>query len=319
MNSSDDERQRSYPLIGSIQNSVGYGFLGNEAVTAIAHRMRARTLTVPTAYASARGGVDGRMTLPVDLREFQRGLDFLLAHEPTVLVVGYLAHPDQVEAVADALVRYKGLVVLDPVLGSYEKGLFVPVETARRIRDLLLSRAQVVTPNRFEAAVLLDLTRNRDATPRAFLDGLAERGPETSIVTSFGRDAERRALTTIFSNGYVYEQITGPFHSSFPAYGAGDVLAGAVAVMLACGASPWAATLLATALTSLAVERSTGYGAASVDPVAAMDAFKPLPYLSDETCVRYAEKFGVTARAIPSKDGEGARLKFAPPQNQIRY
>ncbi len=315
----NDERQRAYPLLGSIQNSVGFGFLGNEAVTAIAHRVRVRTASAPTAYASARGGVEGRMTVAVDAREFRRGVDFVISRDPAVLLVGYLAHPDQVDELAQAVQNYHGLLVLDPVLGSYEKGLFVPVETARRIRDLLLPRAQVVTPNRFEAEVLLDLTRNQGANERTFLDGFAALGPQTVIVTSFTRDTARRSTTTIFSNGYVYEKMSTPLHTTFPGYGAGDVLAGGVAALLAAGASPWAATLLGTALASLSVERTTGYGAATVDPVAALDLFKPLPYMSDELVARYAEKFGVTSAPIASKDGEGARLKFAPPTNQIRY
>ncbi|HYZ17140.1 MAG TPA: PfkB family carbohydrate kinase [Candidatus Acidoferrum sp.] len=317
--SSDDDRQRAYPLLGSIQNSVGFGFLGNEAVTAIAQRMRVRTVTVPTAYASARGGVEGRMSVAIDAREFRRGVEFAITRDPAVLVVGYLAHPDQVDELAQALQNYHGLLVLDPVLGSYEKGLFVPVETARRIRDLLVPRAQVVTPNRFEAEVLLDLTRNQGANERTFLDGFAERGPQTVIVTSFTRDTARRSMTTLFSNGYIYENITGPLHTAFPSYGAGDVFAGGVASLLAAGASPWAATLLGTALATLSVERTTGYGAATVDPVAALDLLKPLPFMSDEMVGRYAEKFGVTSTPIAAKDGEGARLKFAPPTNQIRY
>ena len=315
----DDERQRAYPLLGSIQNSVGYGFLGNEAVVAIAHRLRVRTVTVPTAFASARGGVEGRMHVQIDTREFRRGVEFLIARDPAVLVIGYLAHPDQVQIVAEALTNYAGLVVLDPVLGSYEKGLFVPVETARRIRDMLLPKTQVVTPNRFEAEVLLDLTRARKATERTFVDGFAARGPETAIITAFGRDAEKRQTTTIFSNGYVYERIVGPYHAAFPAYGAGDVLAGGLAAMLAAGATPWAATLLATVLASLSVERTTGYGAATVDPVAALDLFKPLPYLADDACARYADRFGVTSTPIPAREGEGPRLKFAPPKNKIVY
>jgi pyridoxine kinase len=315
----DDERRSAYPLLGSVQNSVGYGFLGNEAVTAIAHRLRVRTVTVPTAYASARGGIDGRMTVAIDPGDLRRGLGFLVERDPAVLVIGYLAGPDQVDAVAEALQRYHGLVVLDPVLGSYEKGLFVTAETARRIRQLLLPRAQVVTPNRFEAEVLLDLTGDPGANARTFLEGFAAAGPATTVITSFVRDVERRTLTTLFSNGYVYEKITGPLHAGISAYGAGDALAGGIAALLAAGASPWSATLLATALASLAVERSTTpQGEGTVDPVAALDLFKPLAFLADASCARYAERFGVTSSPIRAQNGEGARLKVSPPSNQIR-
>ena len=313
-----DDRQRAYPLLGSIQNSVGFGFLGNEAVSAIANRMRVRTISVPTAYASARGGIDGRMTIAIDPREFRRGVDFLIAQDPTVLVVGYLPRPEHVEIVASALHDFHGLVVLDPVLGSYEKGLYVSVETARTIRDRLVPHAQVITPNRFEAEILLDLARDRRATERTFLDKFMELGPETVVVTSFVRDAERRQALSLFSNGYSYQRIFSPLHMSFPGYGAGDVFAGALAVLLANGAGQLPATLFATALASLAVERTTAYGGGSVDPVSALDLFKPIPYLDEDLAPRYAERFGVTFHAIPTA-GSDARLKFAPPRNQMMY
>ena len=60
-----------------------------------------------------------------------------------------------VDVVASALHDFKGVVLLDPVIGEYKKGLFVSEETARAIRDMLVPMAQVVTPNRFEAEVLL--------------------------------------------------------------------------------------------------------------------------------------------------------------------
>jgi len=309
----NDDVQHAYPLLGSIQNSVGYGFLGNEALTAIAHRMRVRTITVPTSYASARGGIDGRMTLTIDPRDFRRGVEFLVRQDPAVLVIGYLPRPEYVEIVASELPNYHGLVVLDPVLGSYEKGLYVSVETARAIRDRLLKHAQVVTPNRFEAEILLDLARDPNASERTFLETFAGRGPGTVIITSFTRDADRRQATTLFSNGHFHVRITSRFHPAFPAYGAGDTFAAALGVLLANSASPLAATLHASAIASLAVERTTVYGAASVDPVSALDVLKPLPYLDDETAIRYVERFGVTQEPI-SSGTEGGRTRLVPPR-----
>jgi len=312
-----DERARAYPLLGSIANSVGFGFLGNEAVMAIAQRMRIRTSTVMSGYASARGGIESRMVIPVEPRDFRKGVEFLIATNPAVLVIGFLPRPEHVGIVASALVNYHGLVVLDPVLGSYEKGLYVSAETARQIRDDLIPQAQVVTPNRFEAEVLLDLARDRRATERTFLDRFSQLGPGTVMITSFVRDIEKRKSVTLFSNGYAYERIFSPLHTSQPTHGVGDTFAGAVASLLANNASPLAAALHATALASLSVERSTGYGAGSVDPVAALDLFKPMPYLDEELAIKYAERFGVTYSAIPSTGGQEARLKMTPSRTQI--
>ena len=312
-----DFDQRVYPLLGSIQNSVGMGFLGNEAVNAIANRLRVRVCAVPSSFASARGGMDGRMMFNVDPKEFRRGVQFLVRQEPGVLVIGYLPKPEYVEIVATAIRDYVGLVVLDPVLGDYEKGLYVSVETARSIRDMLVPRAQVVTPNRFEAEVLLDLARDRAATERTFLDTFAALGPQTVIITSFTRDRERRSLTTLFSNGYQYEKLTIPLSQAHVAYGAGDVFAGAMASFLSLGTSPFTSSLMATAVASAAVARASQYGGASVDPVAALDAVRPMGYLEEDKARLYCQKFGIVVAPISATEEQGNRLRFAPPKNRI--
>ena len=234
-----------------------------------------------------------------------------------VLVIGYLPKPEYVEIVATAIRDYVGLVVLDPVLGDYEKGLYVSVETARSIRDMLVPRAQVVTPNRFEAEVLLDLARDRAATERTFLDTFAALGPQTVIITSFTRDRERRSLTTLFSNGYQYEKLTIPLSQAHVAYGAGDVFAGAMASFLSLGTSPFTSSLMATAVASAAVARASQYGGASVDPVAALDAVRPMGYLEEDKARLYCQKFGIVVAPISATEEQGNRLRFAPPKNRI--
>jgi pyridoxine kinase len=242
-------------------------------------------------------------------------VSYLVAQLPSVLIVGYLPRPEHVEIVADALTGFTGLVVLDPVLGSYEKGLYVSAETARTIRDRLIPHAQVITPNRFEAELLLGIAPEHAATERMFLDRLMELGPETVSITSFARDADRRQAVALFSNGYTYQRVFSPLYGGYPAYGAGDVYAGGFAALLANNASPFAAALHSAALASLAVERTTGYGGATVDPVGALDLFKPIPYVDEELAPKYAERFGVTFQPIPQGDGESARLTFSPPRN----
>jgi len=145
----------SFPLIGSIQNSVGMGFLGNQAVVAIANALGARVLHVPTMYATAHGGFTGRSASISEPNQFRRDVQFLVGQRPGIVVVGYLPKPNLVDIVATQLKDYKGVVLLDPVIGDYQKGLFVSEETARAIKEQLLPMAQLVTPNRFEAEVVV--------------------------------------------------------------------------------------------------------------------------------------------------------------------
>ncbi|MGZ3547509.1 MAG: bifunctional hydroxymethylpyrimidine kinase/phosphomethylpyrimidine kinase [Vulcanimicrobiaceae bacterium] len=309
-----------YPLIGSIQNSVGMGFLGNQAVSAVANGLGARVIAAATTHASAHGGLAGRSSWHVDPQQFGRDVAFLIGQRPALLVIGYIPRPNLVDIIATHLADYKGVVLLDPVIGSYQKGLNVSPETAQAIRDRLIPLAQVITPNRFEAEVLLGLSGDESANEHAFLNGMFDLGPHCVIIKSFERVPERRRLKLLFTNGYSYHRITAPFYPTLPAHGAGDVFAAAVGVFLALGASPFAATLLATALSARAVAHTTRYGGATVDPVAVFETWRPLGrHDDDEGAMRFCASSDVESEAIKPTSHHGPRLRFAPPKHRIIY
>jgi len=309
----------SFPLIGSIQNSVGMGFLGNQAVVAIANALGARVLHVPTMYATAHGGFTGRSASISEPNQFRRDVQFLVGQRPGIVVVGYLPKPNLVDIVATQLKDYKGVVLLDPVIGDYQKGLFVSEETARAIKEQLLPMAQLVTPNRFEAEVLVG-AGGRELSEHAYLNGLFDLGPKSVAITSFECDGEKHRAKLLFSNGYSYHRIYGRYYPDYPAHGVGDVFAASMAIFVGLGASPFAATLLATALCARSVANTTGYGGASVDPVAALSKWNPLGYhIDDERTIRFCERSNVEAEAIRPTAQDGPRLKFAPPKHKIIY
>ncbi|HTX55862.1 MAG TPA: bifunctional hydroxymethylpyrimidine kinase/phosphomethylpyrimidine kinase [Candidatus Acidoferrales bacterium] len=314
-----DDDVQSFPLIGSIQNTVGMGFLGNQAAFAVANGLGARLVHAQSQFASAHGSVTGRTSTIADINQFRRDVDFVIRARPAILHVGYLPKPMHVDVVASALVEYKGVVLVDPVIGDYKKGLYVSEETARAIREHLIPHAQVVTPNRFEAEVLLG-TGDRSLSEHAYLNGIFDLGPEAVIITSFSRDPEKHRTTSLFTNGYYYHRVNGPFFPRFPAHGAGDVFAASVAAFMALGGSPFAATLLATALASRAVANTTNYAGASVDPVAALTKWNPQGYqLDDDRTMRFCERSNVDTEALKPTAADGPRLKFAPPKHKIIY
>src|SRR5579875_2084200 len=276
----------AYPLIGSIQNSVGMGFLGNQTLFAVANMLGARVVHTTTMFASAHGGFSGRASWVSEPNQFRREVQFLVGQRPGVIVVGYLPKPQHVDIVAGALYDYKGVVLLDPVIGDYQKGLYVSPETARAIKEQLLPLAQIVTPNRFEAEVLIG-SGDRAMSEHAYLNGLFDLGPESVIITS----SERHRVKLLYCNGYSYYRIFGPFYPAYPAHGVGDTFAATVATFVALGASPFAATLLATALCARAVANTTAYGGATVDPVAALSKWNPLGYhIDDDRTMRFCER-----------------------------
>jgi pyridoxine kinase len=307
------------PLIGSIQNSIGMGFMGNQASFAIVNALGGRLVHAPSQFANAHPGVAGRTTTTADPAQFRRDVNFLIAQQPGILQIGYLPKPAHVDVVASALADYKGVVLLDPVIGDAQKGLYVSEETARSIRDWLIPHAQIVTPNRFEADVLLGIG-DRELSEYAYLNGLFDLGPQAVIVTSFTRSVEKQRSTLLFTNGYYYYRINAPYFPRFAAHGAGDVFAAAVTAFAGLGGSPLAAALLATALTARAVANTTAYGGETVDPVGALAKWQPLGnHVEDERAMRFCERSNVDAEVIKPSSEDGPRLKFAPPKNKIIY
>ncbi len=314
-----DDETKSLPLIGSIQNSVGMGFHGNQADFAVANALGARVVHAPTSFASAHGGFAGRSSTIADPAQFRRDVQFVINQRPGIIHVGYLPKPQHVDIVATLLREYKGVVLLDPVIGDYAKGLYVSEETARAIAEWLVPVAQIVTPNRFEAEVLLG-TGGRETSEFGYLNGLFDLGPQAVIVTSFERDPEKHQSKTLFTNGYSYFRIFGSFFPVYHAHGAGDVFAAGVSAFVALGGSPFAAALLSTALTTRAVANTTNYAGGSVDPIAALAKWNPLGYqVEDDRAVRFCERSNVTVEPLKATADESPRLKFAPPTNKIIY
>jgi pyridoxine kinase len=296
------------------------GFIGNQAVYAVANALGARTICAPTTYASAHSGFSGRSSWTAEPQQFRKDVAFLVSQQPAVLIIGYVPRPNVADIIATQLTDYKGVVLLDPVIGDYQKGLYVTAETARAIRDYLMPIAQIVTPNRFEAEVLLGLGADQAASEHAFLNGMFDLGPQAVIITSYERDVEKHRVKTLFTNGYSYYRIGAPYYPTFPAHGVGDVFAGAVGVFMALGASPFAAALLASALCARAVANTTAYGGATVDPVAALEKWRPLGYqVDDDRTMLFCQKSMVDSEAIKPTAQDGPRLKFAPPKHKIIY
>jgi pyridoxine kinase len=71
------------------------------------------------------------------------------------VIIGYFATPEQVAVAADALDRIKTAgpatrIVVDPIMGDADKGLYVREAVAVAIADQLIPRADLVTPNTWE-------------------------------------------------------------------------------------------------------------------------------------------------------------------------
>ncbi len=105
--------------------------------------------------------------------------------EVGAILTGYLGRPEQAADIARLVDAVQGrnadaLYVCDPVIGD-QGGLYVPEETAAAIRDQLIPKASIATPNRYELQWLSGSTIHDTATTLAAAQAL---GPPRVLVTS---------------------------------------------------------------------------------------------------------------------------------------
>lgn len=147
----------------SVQSLVVYGSVGNNVALPALRSAGLFAAAVPTVYfsntphyPSIHGGA-----IPPDW--FAGYLDDLNAREALAtlraVVVGYLGSPAQALILARWLrarreVQPDLLVVIDPVIGDHDSGVYVDPALVDAYRGELLPLATALTPNSFEVATL---------------------------------------------------------------------------------------------------------------------------------------------------------------------
>ena len=150
----------------SIMSQVVYGSVGNTITVPLLQRLGLRVAAVPTVvlsntphFPTVHGGA-----LPTDW--FAGYLDDLVARGALprlqAVVVGYLGSRGQLDARRDWWEREQPrlpepLLVIDPVMGDHDHGVYVDPSLVQALRERLPGRATGLTPNGFELAQLTGL------------------------------------------------------------------------------------------------------------------------------------------------------------------
>lgn len=93
--------------------------------------------------------------IPVDVIGAQ--IDAVLSDlDVGAIKIGMLATTEVIEAVVQGIAAYSGPVILDPVMIAKSGDLLLARDAVRTLRERLLPRASLLTPNLPEAACLLD-------------------------------------------------------------------------------------------------------------------------------------------------------------------
>ena len=150
----------------SVQSQVVYGRVGNNVARPTLEALGLTVAVVPTVvysntphYPTIHGGA-----LPI--KWFRGYLEDLSARGALqnlkAILVGYLGSPTQAAVLArwiqPLLDQHPGLrVIIDPVMGDHDHGIYVDPRMAGAYRQRLMPLAHVLTPNSFELAHLTGL------------------------------------------------------------------------------------------------------------------------------------------------------------------
>jgi hydroxymethylpyrimidine/phosphomethylpyrimidine kinase len=150
--------------------------------------------------------------------------------------------------------------VVDPVLVAESGAILLEPSAQRALKNLLLPRAAVATPNLPEAATLTALD---GAEPGELARALLELGPDVVVVTG----GHRRMLADVFYDGERLVDIEGERYPDGAAHGSGCTHSAVLASALAWGWEPLAAARLARRLAARAVRDGLGELGAGAGPV----------------------------------------------------
>ena len=177
--------------------------------------------------------------------------------------IGMLGNAETIEAVVEALELVGDApVVLDPVMVA-ESGAPLLEESAQQaLRELLVPRVTVVTPNLPEARVLAGL--GDELEPEELARAVHALGPRYVVVTG----GHREEAIDLFFDGQEVVEIPGERYPDGAAHGSGCTHSSALAAHLALGDDALEAAQNAKAIAAEAVAaglRSLGAGAGPVD------------------------------------------------------
>lgn len=266
----------------SIQSSVSYGHVGNSAAVFPLQRIGVEVMPVYTVCFSNHTGYGawrGPLMRGDDVREIVLGIEERggLAGVDAVLS-GYQGGDDIGDAILDAVDRVKrsspdAVYACDPVLGNATTGCFVAPEVQNLIRDRVVPRADLITPNQFELGFITGTSPDTLESTLESADRARELGPSTVLITSVDRpDGPEGAVEMMAVTGegaWIVQTPRLPFHAN----GSGDVTAALFTAHLLRAGDPAEALARTTASVFELLERTLASGQRELQLVEAQEAY----------------------------------------------
>ncbi|WP_300296334.1 bifunctional hydroxymethylpyrimidine kinase/phosphomethylpyrimidine kinase [Ferrovibrio sp.] len=173
---------------------------------------------------------------------------------------GMLHRADIIEVVADALTQYAPDVplVVDPVMVAKGGARLLQPQAEAALREILIPRATLITPNLPEAEALCGLSIPDAAAMPAAAQALLKFGPQAVLLKGGHLSGEQ--LVDLLCDAAGSESFTSSKLHTSSTHGTGCTLASAIATGLAFGLSLREAVAQARAYVRRAIETAPGFG-----------------------------------------------------------
>ncbi len=240
--------------IGGFDPSSGAG-ISADLKTIAAHNCYGVAALTALTVQNTQGVVSVHAVEASLLRESAKGL---LADEPVKAIkIGMLANRANVQVVREVLEANANLPsVLDPVIRSTSGAALLDGEGLQALREHLLSRVRLVTPNLDEAAALTGLKVENVEGMKAAAAKIVGLGAPAVVVTGGHLDK----VVDVYFDGTAFETFAGDRIKPDNTHGTGCTFASAIAANLAQGRSLHDAVVFAKAYVTEAIRKAYPIG-----------------------------------------------------------
>jgi pyridoxine kinase len=257
------------PAVLAISSHVCASTVGLKAATPAFQAHGVEVWPAPTVLFGLHPGWGRRQGQPLSGEELALQLEGALAHPAAGrlgwIATGHFSNVAQIDAVIAALPAFKakatGLKLLvDPIMGDVDTGLYVKEDVADAIGARLVPLADLVTPNAWEAERLTGVAVVDPASALAAARALGR----TAIVTSVRRGGR---IGAVYRDERHALYAHAPEHPGAP-HGTGDLLAAAFLAARVTGAEPAEALLDAVRRVAGAIAAAEAEGLPELPTVA---------------------------------------------------
>lgn len=257
---------KSVQRVAAIHDLSGFGRVSLTMVIPVLSTMGIQVCPMPTAVLSSHSAYKDFYF--VDLTEYLEGM---ISHWEKIgttfdaIYSGFLGSSAQISIVEKFIQKFRKsdtLVVIDPVLG--DNGKFYKTFDEKMAIEMrrLVTKADVITPNITEAAILLNEEYKTDFSNNEIKDWLlrlTELGPDTVIITSIPESplGKRTSVAAYSKNSGRFWKVSCEYIPAFYP-GTGDAFTSVITGALLQGDSLPVAIDRAVTFISLAIRASFG-------------------------------------------------------------